>query len=364
MEGRRGGVSDGGGERRDVFFFTQLYLSGRSSSETENSRTFGLRTARVRADATRDAARARAYRVPDVRHDSNPRGTRVDAVNRGTDTSRSRGGSFVTRCARGRSATESHRTVRGTGVGTAGATHLGPVTLILGREGELILPVALLLLLRGRLHHPEERKGAGGQREVRADATTTRGEKGAERFLPIGERTVAGDSPAGGIPAVASADSPGVASAGSPGAGSPAGGSPGGASRIPGAACYTPSFLISVLRTLRLSSLNFGSRCGPPNKGSVRGSLCTVCVCVRCVSGCIGVGVRETKRRSLITGVAGQRLRSSGCAHRPGRSSGFGVHSGFQSRYFTFADYFTQWVLQLGKYEPIAINHLYRCAVT
>ena len=27
-------------------------------------------------------------------------------------------------------------------------------------------------------------------------------------------------------------------------------------------------------------------------------------------------------------------------------------------------DYFTQWVLQLGKYEPIAINHLYRCAVT
>lgn len=192
MEGRRGGVSDGGGERRDVFFFTQLCLSGRSSSETENSRTFGLRTARVRADATRDAARARAYRVPDVRHDSNPRGTRVDAANRGTDTSRSRGGSFVTRCARGRSATESHRTVRGTGVGTAGATHLGPVTLILGREGELILPVALLLLLRGRLHHPEERKGAGGQREVRADATTTRGEKGAERFLPIGNALLRG----------------------------------------------------------------------------------------------------------------------------------------------------------------------------
>ena len=27
-------------------------------------------------------------------------------------------------------------------------------------------------------------------------------------------------------------------------------------------------------------------------------------------------------------------------------------------------DYFTQWVLQLGKYEPIAINHLYMCAVT
>ena len=266
----------------EMFFFsTQLCLSGRSSSETENSRTFGLRTARGRADATRDAARARAYRVPDVRHDSNPRGTRVDAANRGMDTSRSRGGSFVTRCARGRSATESHRTVRGTGVGTAGATHLGPVTLILGREGELILPVALLLLLRGRLHHPEERKGAGGQREVRADATTTRGEKGAERFLPIGERTVAGDSPAGGIPAAASAGSPAVASAGSPAGGSPAGGSPGGASRIlPGAACYTPLSDLSVFCTLRLSSLNFGSRCGPPNKGSVRGSLCTVCVCV------------------------------------------------------------------------------------
>ena len=77
-------------------------------------------------------------------------------------------------------------------MGTAGATHLGPVTLILGREGELILPVALLLLLRGRLHHPEERKGAGGQREVRADATTTRGEKGAERFLPIGNALLRG----------------------------------------------------------------------------------------------------------------------------------------------------------------------------
>ena len=282
------------------------------------------------------------------------------------DTSRSRGGSFVTRCARGRSATESHRTVRGTGVGTAGATHLGPVTLILGREGELILPVALLLLLRGRLHHPEERrKGAGGQREVRADdATTRRGRKRCREIFADRERTVAGDSPAGGIPAAASAGNPGVASAGSPAGGSPAGGSPGGASRIPGAACYTPSSDLSVFCTLRLSSLNFGSRCGPPNKGSVRGSLCTVCVCVRCVSGCIGVGVRETKRRSLLTGVAGQRLRSSGCAERPGRSSGFGVHSGFHSRYFTFAHYFTRWVLQLGKYEPIAINHLYRCAVT
>ena len=323
-----GGVSDGGGDRRDVFFFTQLCLSGRSSSETENSRTFGLRTARVRADATRDAARARAYRVPDVRHDSNPRGTRVDAVNRGTDTSRSRGGSFVTRCARGRSATESHRTVRGTGVGTAGATHLGPVTLILGREGELILPVALLLLLRGRLHHPEERKGAGGQREVRLTRPRDAGEKGAERFLPIGNALLRGIALLGVslrwhllialgwhlLVALGRVALLGVALGGHP---------------VSLGRHVIRHLLISPFCTLRLSSLNFGSRCGPPNKGSVRGSLCTVCVCVRCVSGCIGVGVRETKRRSLITGVAGQRLRSSGCADRPGRSSGFGVHSGF-----------------------------------
>jgi hypothetical protein len=241
----------------EMFFFSHSCVCpGGASSETENSRTFGLRTARVRADATRDAARARAYRVPDVRHDSNPRGTRVDAVNRGTDTSRSRGGSFVTRCARGRSATESHRTVRGTGVGTAGATHLGPVTLILGREGELILPVALLLLLRGRLHHPEERKGAGGQREVRADdATTRRGRKRCREIFADRERTVAGDSPAGGIPAAASAGSPAAASAGSPAGGSPAGGSPGGASRIPGAACYTPLSDLSVLHSSPLPLL-------------------------------------------------------------------------------------------------------------
>ena len=66
---------------------------------------------------------------------------------------------------RERSRRESDRTVRGDGAGTASATHLGPVTLIPGREGELILPATLLLLLRGRLHHPERgRTGRGGQR--------------------------------------------------------------------------------------------------------------------------------------------------------------------------------------------------------
>lgn len=173
-------------------------------------------------------------------------------------------------------------------MGTAGATHLGPVTLILGREGELILPVALLLLLRGRLHHPEERKGAGGQREVRADATTTRGEKGAERFLPIGNALLRGIALLGVslrwhllialgwhlLVALGRVALLGVALGGHP---------------VSLGRHVIRHLLISPFCTLRLSSLNFGSRCGPPNKGSVRGSLCTVCVCVRCVSGCISV---------------------------------------------------------------------------